>query len=47
MRLFNRHTSKWVKTHSDIVCIKSLPTHADEPYLQTAVPFAGKTSQQR
>ena len=45
--LFNRHTGRWVEVDSDVVCIKSLPTPPGMPYLQTAVPFAGKITQKR
>ena len=46
-KLFNRHTSSWVDVDSDIVCVQSLDSPPDAPYLQTAVPFAGKITQLR
>mgnify|MGYP000037971326 CR=1 FL=1 len=45
--LYDRHRKTWPLCDSDVVCIKSLPTSKSEPYLQTAVLFAGSPAQQR
>eukprot|EP00750_Incisomonas_marina_P030690 INCI7638.5.p1 GENE.INCI7638.5~~INCI7638.5.p1 ORF type:complete len:741 (-),score=106.33 INCI7638.5:1351-3492(-) len=45
--LFNRHTSEWPLCDSDVVCVRSLPTPPNAPYLQTAVLFAGSIRERR